>query len=55
MTFPSLERSLDKVRDLYWAKGYNDVRSEYRLVLDRTAGLVDLAITIKEGRQTLIA
>ena len=49
------ERSLDKVRDLYWAKGYNDVRSDYRLVLDRTAGLVDLAITIKEGPQTLIA
>ena len=30
------ERSLDKIRDLYWAKGYNDVRSDYRLVLDRS-------------------
>ena len=49
------ERALDKIRDLYWAKGYNDVRSDYRMVLDRTAGLIDLAFTIREGPQTVIA
>ena len=32
------ENSLDKIRDLYWAKGYNDVRSDYALVLDRSSG-----------------
>jgi outer membrane protein assembly complex protein YaeT len=49
------ENSLDKIRDLYWAKGYNDVRSDYALVQDRASGQVDVAFTINEGRQSVIA
>ncbi|HKE87500.1 MAG TPA: translocation/assembly module TamB domain-containing protein [Vicinamibacterales bacterium] len=49
------ENSLDKIRQLYWHKGYNDVRSDYSLVLDRSTGQVDVAITVNEGRQSIIA
>jgi outer membrane protein insertion porin family len=49
------ENSLDKIRDLYWAKGYNDVRSDYSLVQDRASGQVDVSFTINEGRQSVIA
>jgi outer membrane protein assembly complex protein YaeT len=49
------ENALDKIRDLYWAKGYNDVRSDYALVQDRSTGQVDVSFTINEGRQSVIA
>jgi outer membrane protein assembly factor BamA len=49
------ENSLEKIRDLYWAKGYNDVRSDYALVQDRASGQVDVSFTINEGRQSVIA
>ena len=49
------ENALDKIRDLYWAKGYNDVRSDYALVQDRATGQVDVSFTISEGRQSVIA
>ncbi|HEY1303941.1 MAG TPA: translocation/assembly module TamB domain-containing protein [Vicinamibacterales bacterium] len=49
------ENSLDKIRQLYWHKGYNDVHSDYSLVLDRSAGQVDVAFTVNEGRQSVIA
>ena len=49
------ENALDKIRDLYWAKGYNDVRSDYALVQDRSTGQVDVSFTITEGRQSVIA
>jgi outer membrane protein assembly complex protein YaeT len=49
------EHSLERIRDLYWSKGYNDVHSEYALVLDRSAGRVDVAFTIVEGRQNIVA
>ena len=49
------ENALDKIRDLYWAKGYNDVRSDYDLVQDRATGQVDVTFTITEGRQSVIA
>ena len=49
------ENTLDKIRDLYWAKGYNDVRSDYQLVLDNAGGTVDVAISIAEGRQSVVA
>ena len=38
------ENALDKIRDLYWAKGYNDVRSDYALVQDRATGQVDVVV-----------
>jgi outer membrane protein assembly factor BamA len=49
------ENSLEKIRELYWSKGYNDVRSDYELVQDRATGEVDIAFTIREGRQSVIA
>jgi outer membrane protein assembly factor BamA len=49
------ENALEKIRDLYWEKGYNDVRSDYEIVQDRMSGQVDLAFTISEGRQSVIA
>jgi len=49
------ENSLDKIRDLYWAKGYNDIRSDYALVQDRSTGQVDVSFTINEGRQSVVA
>jgi outer membrane protein assembly complex protein YaeT len=48
------ENALDKIRELYWRRGYNDVRSDYSLVIDRGAGQVDVAFDIKEGRQSVI-
>ncbi len=49
------EHSLERIRDLYWSKGYNDVHSEYALALDRAAGRVDVAFHIVEGRQNIVA
>ncbi len=49
------EHSLDRIRDLYWRKGYNDMRSEYALAIDRTSASVDVAFTIAEGRQSVVA
>jgi len=49
------EHALEKIRDLYWRKGYNDVHSEYALVVDRSAARVDVGVTIVEGRQSVIA
>jgi outer membrane protein assembly complex protein YaeT len=48
------EHSLDKIRSLYWTRGYNDVRSDYSLVIDRGVGQVDVAFTIDEGRQSVV-
>jgi len=49
------ERSLDRIRELYWPKGYNDVRSEYTLILDRNAAAVDIDVTIVEGQRSVVA
>jgi outer membrane protein assembly factor BamA/autotransporter translocation and assembly factor TamB len=49
------ENALEKIRDLYWMKGYNDVRSDYEIVQDQANGQVDLSFTISEGRQSVIA
>jgi outer membrane protein assembly factor BamA/autotransporter translocation and assembly factor TamB len=48
------ENALEKIRTLYWPLGYNDVRSDYSLVLDRAAGIVDITFTISEGRQSIV-
>jgi outer membrane protein assembly complex protein YaeT len=49
------EHALERIRDLYWKKGYNDMHSEYALALDRSAARVDIAFTIVEGRQNVVA
>ncbi|HUE86143.1 MAG TPA: translocation/assembly module TamB domain-containing protein [Vicinamibacterales bacterium] len=49
------ENALQQVRDAYWRRGYNDVRTDYQLVLDRDAGRVDVQFEVVEGRQTVVA
>lgn len=49
------ERSLERLRDLYWSRGYNDMRSSYSLVVDRERGEVQTTIDIVEGRQSIVA
>ena len=49
------EHALERIRDLYWSKGYNDMHSEYALALDRSDGRVDVSFTIVEGRQNIVA
>jgi outer membrane protein assembly complex protein YaeT len=49
------ENALQQIRDAYWRQGYNDVRTDYQLVLDRGAGRVDVQFDITEGRQTVVA
>jgi outer membrane protein assembly complex protein YaeT len=49
------EHASEQIRELYWRKGYNDTRSEYTLVADRGAARVDIAFTIVEGRQDVVA
>jgi outer membrane protein assembly complex protein YaeT len=49
------ENSLQRIRDLYWRHGYNDVHTDYALTLDRNTGQVDVRFTAAEGPQSLIA
>jgi outer membrane protein assembly complex protein YaeT len=49
------ENALQHVRDLYWARGYNQMRPDYELALDRDAGRVDVRFVINEGAQSVIA
>ena len=48
------ERSVARIRELYWQRGYNDVAIEYRLALDRTAGVVEVDFSITEGRRSIV-
>ena len=49
------ENALEHLRDVYWRRGYNDVRTDYALVLDRDAGRVDVRFQVVEGPQSVIA
>jgi outer membrane protein assembly complex protein YaeT len=49
------ENALEYIRDQYWQRGYNDVRPDYSLVLDRDAGRVDVRFDVAEGAQSVIA
>ena len=48
------ERSLTKIRQMYWSKAYNDVQPTYRLTLDGKKGLANLQFTIQEGRRSIV-
>jgi outer membrane protein assembly complex protein YaeT len=48
------ENALDRIRDVYWQRGYNDVRSDYELAVDRDAGRVDVVFSVVEGLQTIV-
>ena len=49
------ENALEHIRDRYWRLGYNDVHTDYELVLDRTAGRVDVRFDVTEGAQSVVA
>ena len=49
------ENALQRIRDLYWARGYNDVRATYQLTIDRSGGRTGVAFTINEGRQAVVS
>jgi outer membrane protein assembly factor BamA/autotransporter translocation and assembly factor TamB len=49
------EQALLKLRQLYWSRGYNDVRPTTSLALDRTKGQVDVTFVVTEGPRTVIA
>ena len=49
------ENALQHVRGLYWAKGYNDVRPQYQLTIDRIGGRASVSFNINEGRQAIVS
>ena len=49
------ENALRHIRDVYWRRGYDNVRADYELVLDRSAGQVDVRFDVSEGPQAIIA
>jgi outer membrane protein insertion porin family len=49
------ENALSTIRNQYWTRGYNEVRADYELTERGGAGEVDLAFTVMEGRQSVIA
>jgi outer membrane protein assembly factor BamA/autotransporter translocation and assembly factor TamB len=48
------ENALQRIRSLYWARGYNDVIPQYGLTVDRLGGRVMATFTIEEGRQSVV-
>jgi outer membrane protein assembly complex protein YaeT len=49
------ENALQHLRSLYWERGYNDVRVNYELTIDRIAGRTSLSFVVNEGRQAIVA
>jgi len=49
------ENALSAIRSQYWTRGYNEVRVDYELTERSGAGEVDVAFTVMEGRQSVIA
>ncbi len=49
------ENALQHLRNLYWERGYNDVRTAYQLTIDRANGRTGVEFSIDEGRQSIVA
>ena len=49
------ENALQHIRNLYWQRGYNDVRATYQLSIDRSNGRTGVEFSIDEGRQSIVA
>jgi outer membrane protein assembly factor BamA/autotransporter translocation and assembly factor TamB len=49
------ERSLDRVRQLYWGRGYNDVHLRYEVDADRDSGRADVTVLVDEGPRSIVA
>jgi len=49
------ERSLDRVRQLYWARGYNDVHLRYDVDANRGTGRAGVTLLVDEGLRSIVA
>ena len=49
------ENALQRIRSIYWQRGYNEVHPEYSLALNRHTGQVDVQFAVQEGQQSVIA
>ncbi len=49
------ENALQHIRNLYWENGYNEVRPQYQLTIDRANGRTGVAFTINEGHQAVVS
>ncbi len=49
------ENALQRIRSIYWQRGYNEVHPEYSLALNRHTGQVDVQFAVEEGQQSVIA
>jgi outer membrane protein insertion porin family len=47
--------ALERLRELYWRRAYNDMHADHSLVLDRAAGRVAVHFDIDEGPKSVIA
>jgi outer membrane protein assembly complex protein YaeT len=48
------ENAVQRLKDVYWEKGYNDVETEVQLKRNQDAGTVDLRFQIAENRQSVV-
>ena len=48
------ERTLQKLRDLYWEKGYNDMEADISTRRGKAAGELDAVVKIIENRQSVV-
>jgi outer membrane protein assembly factor BamA len=50
-----VERSLDRIRRLYWQRGYNDVRLRYEVDANPDTGQTAVAFIVREGPRSVVA
>ncbi|MCC6990238.1 MAG: translocation/assembly module TamB domain-containing protein, partial [Acidobacteria bacterium] len=48
------ERSLERIRQLYWRRGYNDVQLRYDVDADRETGAAAVSIEVREGARAVV-
>ncbi|HYP13643.1 MAG TPA: translocation/assembly module TamB domain-containing protein, partial [Bryobacteraceae bacterium] len=48
------QNSLDRIRDMYWERGYNDAETDYIMKRSKETGTVDLTFRIAENRQSVV-
>jgi outer membrane protein assembly complex protein YaeT len=49
------EHALERLKQVYWDQGYNDVDVQMALNRDQAAGRVDVTVNIAENRQSVVA
>ncbi len=48
------ERSLTRIRQLYWRRGYNDVQLQYEVDAERETGRAAVSILVREGARSIV-